>query len=197
MSSLAGSCKVCLCEESTEDDPLINPCQCKGSCEFIHVGCLRNWINSKVKKELNEIVVSYNFSKFECEICKTAFPKTVTMGDGQVIEMITIEKPDKPYIVLESVSGKEDKKERNLHLIFSNEGTPMRVGRGHQCEMRVGDISVSRIHAEVRFENDKFYIKDLKSKFGTLVKFKEEFLLKDRMKLQYGRVCLEFRLRTM
>ena len=61
--------------------------------------------------------------------------------------------------------------------------------------MRVNDISVSRIHAEVRFENEKFYIKDLKSKFGTLVKFKEEHQLKDKFKLQYGRVCLEFKLK--
>lgn len=56
--------------------------------------------------------------------------------------------------------------------------------------MRVNDISVSRIHAEIRFENNKFYIKDLKSKFGTLVKFKEEFDVKEKVKLQYGRVCM-------
>ncbi len=58
-------------------------------------------------------------------------------------------------------------------MIFSNEGAALKVGRGHQCEMRVNDISVSRTHAEVRFENNKFYIKDIKSKFGTLIKFKE------------------------
>lgn len=29
---LRGSCKICLCEESTEEDPLINPCSCRGSC---------------------------------------------------------------------------------------------------------------------------------------------------------------------
>lgn len=39
--------------------------------------------------------------------------------------------------------------------------------------MRVNDISVSRTHAEVRFQNNKFYLKDLNSKFGTLIKFKE------------------------
>jgi hypothetical protein len=96
---LVGCCKVCLCDESTEEDPLISPCICRGSCEWIHVSCLRNWINSKVKKELSDIVVSYNFSKFECEICKAPFPKTVTMK-GRVVEMITVEKPQKPYVVL-------------------------------------------------------------------------------------------------
>lgn len=43
-------CKICLCNEETESDPLISPCKCKGSCSMIHVGCLRTWINSKVKK---------------------------------------------------------------------------------------------------------------------------------------------------
>lgn len=92
-------------------------------------------------------MLSYNFSKFECEICKAPFPKTVTIK-GNILEMITIEKPAKPYIMLETVHAKEDnKKERNLHMIFSNEGVALKVGRGHQCEMRVNDISVSRVHA--------------------------------------------------
>ena len=51
----------------------------------------------------------------------------------------------------------------------------MRLGRGHQCEIRVTDISVSRTHSEIRYEKGKFYVKDLKSKFGTLVKFREQF----------------------
>lgn len=51
---------------------------------------------------------------------------------------------------------------------------------------------MSRVHAEVRYENNKFYIKDMKSKFGTLIKFKEEFNIRDGLSLQYGRVCLQF-----
>ena len=29
---MSGSCKICLCEEDSEEDPLINPCNCKGRC---------------------------------------------------------------------------------------------------------------------------------------------------------------------
>lgn len=74
---MSGQCKICLCDEASEADPMINPCACKGSCELVHVNCLKNWINSKVKKDSNGIAISYNFSKFECEICKTLLPKTV------------------------------------------------------------------------------------------------------------------------
>jgi hypothetical protein len=28
--------------------------------------CLRSWIKSKVKKEANDIAITYNFSQFEC-----------------------------------------------------------------------------------------------------------------------------------
>lgn len=58
------NCKVCLCNEETEADPLISPCKCKGTCRLIHVGCLKTWINSKVKKDLKGIATSYNFTKF-------------------------------------------------------------------------------------------------------------------------------------
>lgn len=61
--------------------------------------------------------------------------------------------------------------------------------------MRVNDISVSRVHADLRFENNKFYLKDLKSKFGTLVKFKEECNIEDGIQLQYGRACLKFNIK--
>jgi hypothetical protein len=163
------------------------------------VGCLKNWINSKVKRELNGIAVSYNFSKFECEICKTLLPKIVELNGGPSLEMITFDKPQKPYIVLESVTEKherrEELKERNLHVICSEENYPVKLGRGHQCEIRITDISVSRVHSEIKYQHDKFYVTDQKSKFGTLIKFREEFVLYDFMKLQFGRTCFDFELK--
>jgi hypothetical protein len=193
---LTGQCKICLCEEASESDPLVSPCACRGSCEMVHVGCLKNWINSKVRKEVNGIALSYNFSKFECEICKALLPKTIELGPLSSLEMITFDKPNKPYLVLESVTEKherrEELKERNLHLICPDEKVPVRLGRGHQCEIRITDISVSRTHSEIRLEGGRFFVKDLKSKFGTLVKFREQLPLEDRLRLQYGRTCFDF-----
>lgn len=45
-----GTCKFCLCDDITEDNYLISPCNCKGSCEGVHIQCLKMWIDSKVKK---------------------------------------------------------------------------------------------------------------------------------------------------
>ena len=83
----------------------------------------------------------------------------------------------------------QNKEERCLHLIFAKEGTPIRIGRGHQCEIRLTDISVSRSHAQIIFEDNKFKIKDSKSKFGTLIKLDDDIIFKKNevVKVQYGR----------
>lgn len=191
-------CKVCLCSQETDNDPLISPCLCKGSVAKIHVGCLKQWINSKVKKQINDIALSYNFTKFECEICKTPFPQIIKVQDKQ-IEMMTIQKPNKPYIILESLNrniGELSKEERCLHLISAKEGIPLKIGRGHQCQIRLTDISVSRSHAQITFKDDQFFIRDTKSKFGTLIKLDEMLPMKKEqtIKVQFGRSVFELSL---
>ena len=46
----------------------------------------------------------------------------------------------------------------------------IKLGRGHECEIRITDISVSRKHAFIKSNNNEFYILDNNSKFGTLVR---------------------------
>ncbi len=46
----------------------------------------------------------------------------------------------------------------------------IKLGRGHECEIRITDISVSRNHARIDKIGDDYYVFDNKSKFGTLVK---------------------------
>lgn len=43
------------------------------------------------------------------------------------------------------------------------------MGRGHDSDIRITDISVSRCHALIKLEKNHFYIEDNSSKFGTLV----------------------------
>lgn len=68
---------------------------------------------------------------------------------------------------------------RTIHVLgFSNEKPSFNMGRGHESEVRVNDISVSRCHAIIKYKPDGFYIEDNRSKFGTLVLLKEAFPLK-------------------
>lgn len=46
---------------------------------------------------------------------------------------------------------------------------PFRIGRGKDCEVRIADPTVSRLHAEILFEEGSWWVHDLKSGNGTFV----------------------------
>lgn len=60
--------------------------------------------------------------------------------------------------------------------------------------MRVPDISVSRLHAELVYKHRTFYLEDLESKFGTLLLMHKPFRLspetqKKALRIQISRTC--------
>lgn len=50
-----------------------------------------------------------------------------------------------------------------------------KLGRGHESDVRVSDISVSRCHAILKYDDTdhNYYLEDNLSKFGTLVLAKQ------------------------
>lgn len=64
-------CKICqeseesgssnaLDSETYEKGKLISPCKCKGSLQYVHIGCLNQWRHSNVRAE----------ASYRCEVCK-------------------------------------------------------------------------------------------------------------------------------
>jgi len=108
--------------------------------------------------------------------------------------LIDIERPkDKNYIILESLNQmKENNNIKSIHVICLDEQNKIIMGRGHESDVRINDISVSRSHATLSFLNGKIKIRDLKSKFGTLVLIKKDLpILEKKIQLQIGRTYLE------
>lgn len=73
----------------------------------------------------------------------------------------------------------------------------IKQGRGHDCDLKIGDITVSRSHAELRINQGKVYIKDKNSKFGTLILKRTETVFDEEMTdsaLQIGRTVMKFSL---
>lgn len=56
-------CRICLTSENS--GTLINPCACTGSQKFVHEECLKTWLLTKKKDDLNQ-----------CELCKENFKMT-------------------------------------------------------------------------------------------------------------------------
>jgi len=189
-------CKICLTNNEEEGNPLINLCRCSGSMEFIHYSCVKMWMNTKLSNKVNEsqTVFSYNMKSFNCEICKTPYPLRFRYNNS-FYEIIECARPlSSNYIVLESLNQlKDNNNYKSIHVITLNENDRIVMGRGHDSDVRINDISVSRTHSCLTLSNKKILLKDLRSKFGTLVLIQGELEITSdkRMSLQIGRSYFE------
>lgn len=169
-------CKICLTSDVEEGNPLISPCKCAGSMKFIHLQCLRHWIDSRMLSRCTENCITHSWKSIDCEICKSLFPLTVE-GVGKATDLLQISKPDAPFLLLEGV-GNDKNSNRGVHLISVIGNGGVTLGRGHEADVRISDISVSRCHATIKFIDGVFVIEDNNSKFGTLVKYDNKLVIK-------------------
>jgi pSer/pThr/pTyr-binding forkhead associated (FHA) protein len=89
--------------------------------------------------------------------------------------------------VLESISSNTSKVIHVLNMALLKK---VFIGRGHDAEVRVTDISVSRLHAFIFKKDDLFFLSDNKSKFGTLALIRYPVLLRQQMQFQISRSLL-------
>ena len=143
-------------DENEVLNPLFSPCKCSGTMRYIHLQCLQEWLNSKKTVKETNYAKTYFWKNLECELCKTVFPNSVKTSKTQKnldLRVIQYELPhynddESPcYIVLESVSSNTSKV---VHVLNMNATDYIKLGRGHDTDMRVTDISVSRLHALIR-----------------------------------------------
>lgn len=183
-----GLCRICFCDDNTEENPLIVPCKCTGTMKDIHLGCLQTWINSKVTKSMSGCSVRYSWQNMICEICQEPIPFSVNCK-GPKAFLTKIEALGSPYIVLEAVE-KDKSKARALHLIQFNTEDVFKLGRGHESDIKFNDISVSRFHASLTYSSGRFMLNDNRSKFGTLVKISESYDIRESVRIQAGRTLM-------
>ena len=58
-------CRICLSEDEP-DNPIIAPCKCTGSVKYIHLNCIREWLEGKKHKKETDSVNSYIWRGLEC-----------------------------------------------------------------------------------------------------------------------------------
>lgn len=51
-------CRICLSEIHSPENPLISPCDCKGTMKYIHLECLRSFMRSKLSTRTTQTSVS-------------------------------------------------------------------------------------------------------------------------------------------
>ena len=192
-------CKICDSDENDrENNPLVHLCNCNGGLRFSHFDCIKRWMETKlvIKENEKKTVKSYSIRSFNCEICKTPYPFRFKLeGIEKPFELIDLQRPiDCDYIVLESLNQmKENCNIKSFHVIQLT-GDELIIGRGHDSDIRINDISVSRSHAKLKYniEDGTLLLRDLKSKFGTLILIKRPLLIKEKnIHIQIGRTYIE------
>lgn len=147
--------------------------------KYIHIECLREWLNSKRSYKENLAVKTFCWKILECELCKLKFPDRIyadnISGEAKYIDLISFDHPENDFIVLESVTQQNIK---IIHVIDMEGRDFIKVGRGHDSEVRITDISVSRCHALIkRSLKGEYVVEDNNSKFGTLVLVRKPLML--------------------
>lgn len=102
-----------------------------------------------------------------CEICKENLPDEI-LSNGKIFRLFKFEIPKAPYIVLEATS--KERGNCGVHVINLIERNEIKLGRGHESDVRISDISVSRLHGLLKFNDGNLILEDNNSKFGTLVR---------------------------
>lgn len=102
----------------------------------------------------------------ECELCKQPFENKLRDSLFQVMDF---ERPSQEYMIMESVKSAPAKV---VHVFFLDAANEFRIGRSVDTDMKIADISVTRIHALIKIQQGQIVVEDNGSKFGTLIKIK-------------------------
>lgn len=142
---------------------------------------------------MSEGFTSIFWKAFECEICKHAYPLTFK-AKNKKYNLVEYEKPTGDFLILESLSH-EKNNSRIIHVIKPTvQKSEFKLGRGHNSDLRINDISVSRVHSMIKLLNGKFILEDNDSKFGTMVLIKQRSPLLPLFNkaVQVGRSVINF-----
>lgn len=154
--------------------------------------------SKKSEKDGSGNFKTYYWKKFMCEVCTTKYPLAIK-ANGRNYSTVEYEKPEGNFLVLESLE-QEKNESRIIHIIKPSDlKDTFKLGRGHEADLRINDISVSRCHSFIKFKRNKFMLEDNMSKFGTLV------LVKDRVPIvpnynkamQVGRTVVNFSIKPI
>ena len=209
MANAINKKKICrVCYEEENESPLISPCKCSGGLRYIHLKCLQNWIYSQstnlfVEKGEDNFNLIYNIKKVNCELCKEPYPDYIYNSEKKIyydiFDFIPIE--FKSYIVLESIPNKNKEDQSRIFFILNfDDKNNIILGRSHEVDVIINEISISRFHCELSIDREKnaFYIRDLDSKFGTGVLIQNKKILLNDKKLLFisiGKHILEIKKR--
>lgn len=155
----AQECYICY-EAGAPDNPLISPCMCQGSVQFVHLNCLQRWIQPEGSSAVNT----------HCSICKAKYPEK---AQAMMIRP--------PALLLESWSNHRSQNLKHW-VSFAAHGTAALGRFTEHNDVVIPDHSVSGEHGLIIHDGDQFWLHDRESSNGTFIR------LSAPLKLAFGEV---------
>lgn len=111
----SNACRICLDEEETPDNPIIQPCNCAGTMKNVHLLCFKEWISRQLTQKKSANLLSIVWKKLRCELCNTECDRNkiandqradnlvieILEKDGKEYELIEMPVIDTPHVILE------------------------------------------------------------------------------------------------
>ena len=181
-------CRYCLVESICEDpvdNLLVHPCNCSGGSGYVHVHCLRSWIQQKIVSKNTPQLVTYKWDNLKCEVCKSKWPVVIKYRDT-CRRLFNVDKPASAYTIFERVSENKDMANENaMTMVLENGGATLKLGKAMNNPFRLSDPSVSNLHATVQYRGGEFVLEDKNSQFGTLA------MLRTDWKVGYNKIAVQ------
>lgn len=107
-----------------------------------------------------------------------------------------IERPEKGSFLQLETFCKDKNFARVVHVLLPDPSKlSFKIGRGHEADVKISDISVSRVHAQISMTPKGFLLEDNSSKFGTLLllpSVPQEIDATNGLAIQISRTILAF-----
>lgn len=163
----SSECRVCM-DKQQPDNPFLVICKCSKAMPT-HINCVRRWLKAKCEISSSTNTVFYDLKNIKCEVCNASYPLTVCMNNKTYSLFSTDVESDQSYAIFE-LFEKNSNEIKGLNVLFlKQDNMKFTVGRSNDNDVIFNDVSVSRVHAEIAFNNNRLMVRDLNSKFGTHV----------------------------
>jgi hypothetical protein len=172
-------CKICFRGDSDISDPLLTPCKCSGSMGYIHHKCLKQCIKVRITKKEDDNYICYLWKNYTCEICLQEYPKYIKYKDINY-EIIDFDIPYDQYIIMDYNLYDDSKRKtfrKGIIIVKLIDNENITIGRNQNNIIKLKDISVSRSHCYVFKKDNKIFVADKSSKFGTLLYLNKPFTI--------------------
>jgi len=177
----------------TIDNPFHDFCACSQSNPR-HLSCLRQWLESRIKRCLVSHLQFFDFTGVACEYCEQPFHAFGFVNNVRtpIIDPHLVR--DCSYAILEIYNADDHKILSGMVVISMAEDQEITLGRNKKSDIVFKDESVSQRHGIIQIFKEQLFLIDLRSRHGTfrLVKNPLKFNEPSNRLYSIGKWLVEF-----